>query len=190
MSWIPSFNLGLWNAWILMLIIPLEPLLLRLVDKAVGTGDIYKKMGEAPTEKAEKRANAVYTAILYLLVAYSVFLPLKPGTPWLIAGLGIYLAGLGMLLAAIVNAATTPAGRLFTRGMYRFSRHPLYLSTGMILAGVGIASAAWLFLLLALVLIVLMAFQAEVEERDCLGRFGDEYREYMQRTPRWLGIPK
>jgi protein-S-isoprenylcysteine O-methyltransferase Ste14 len=29
-----------------------------------------------------------------------------------------------------------------------------------------------------------------VEERTCLNKFGNAYREYMDRTPRWLGIPK
>jgi len=29
-----------------------------------------------------------------------------------------------------------------------------------------------------------------VEERFCLEKYGDAYREYMNRTPRWIGIPK
>jgi len=28
------------------------------------------------------------------------------------------------------------------------------------------------------------------EERFCLKQYGDTYREYMNKTPRWLGIPK
>jgi protein-S-isoprenylcysteine O-methyltransferase Ste14 len=190
MSWIPAFRIGIWIAWMLMLIIPLQPLILLVIDRAVGTGGIYKKMGEAPAEKAEKRVNTVYTLIQYLLLAYSVFLPLKVGTPWLAAGLVIYFLGLGMLLAAIANAAATPCGQLFTGGLFRWSRHPLYLASGMILVGTGIACAAWVFLCLSAVLILLLVRQAKVEERELLARHGDEYREYMKRTPGWLGIPK
>ena len=56
MSWLPAFEIGLWNAWILMLYLPLHPLIMIIVDKAVGTGEMFKKMGDVPYEKEEKRA--------------------------------------------------------------------------------------------------------------------------------------
>ena len=37
MSWLPSFQLGFWNAWILMLYIPLLAPIMKLVDKVLGT---------------------------------------------------------------------------------------------------------------------------------------------------------
>jgi hypothetical protein len=30
----------------------------------------------------------------------------------------------------------------------------------------------------------------EAQERSCLEMYGDAYREYMDRTPRWIGMPK
>lgn len=32
--------------------------------------------------------------------------------------------------------------------------------------------------------------QLSAEERYCLYMYGDDYRKYMKRTPRWIGIPK
>jgi protein-S-isoprenylcysteine O-methyltransferase Ste14 len=29
-----------------------------------------------------------------------------------------------------------------------------------------------------------------VEEQACLEQYGDSYRDYMKRTPRFLGVPK
>jgi protein-S-isoprenylcysteine O-methyltransferase Ste14 len=29
-----------------------------------------------------------------------------------------------------------------------------------------------------------------LEEQGCLKHYGDVYREYMNRTPRWIGIPR
>jgi protein-S-isoprenylcysteine O-methyltransferase Ste14 len=190
MSWLPAFRFGLWNAWVLMLIFPLQPHLLRVVDKAVGTGDIFKKMGEAPTDKGQKRANMIFMVIQWALYLFSIFLPLKLGTPWFYAGLATYLAGLGMLLAAMVNAAAAPAGQIFSGGMYRWSRHPAYLAMSLVYSAVGVAAAAWIFLCLAAVLVLLLRSQALVEEHECLVRYGNEYREYMHKTPRWLGIPR
>jgi len=190
MSWLPAFKIGLWNAWIPMLYWPLHPLIMIVVDKAVGTGEIFKKMGDVPTEKGEKRAYAIYMVVLLVLLAYSVFLPLKLGTVWFYAGLTTYLVGLVMFLTAIVNIATTPLGQPFTNGMYRYSRHPLYFSGSITFVGVGVASASWVFLFLSVVIIILQTSQVIAEERDCLETYGNKYQEYLNRTPRWIGIPK
>jgi len=56
--------------------------------------------------------------------------------------------------------------------------------------GIGIASASGLFLLLILVPIALSMATAPAEERFCVEKYGNSYRKYMNRTPRWLGVPK
>ena len=189
MSWLPAFKIGLWNAWLLMLYFPLHPLIMIVVDKAVGTGDMMKKMGDVPYDKREKRAFVVMMVLIWLLLVYSIFLPLKLGTIWFYVGLAIYLAGLVMFFAAIGDIARTPLGQPFTRGMYRYSRHPMMFAESMTFVGVGIASASWLFLLLSAVIIVLQVFEAVAEERGCLETYGDEYQAYLSRTPRWIGFP-
>ena len=93
MSWLPALEIGLWNAWILMLYFPLHYPYMMVVDKAVGTGEILKKMGDEPLEKGEKRVFVIYMVVILLLLAYSVFLPLKLGTVWFYAGLATYLWG-------------------------------------------------------------------------------------------------
>ena len=190
MSWLPAFEIGLWNAWILMLYIPLHPLIMIVVDKAIGTGEILKKMGDVPYEKGEKRVFVISMVVILLLLAYSVFLPLKLGTVWFYAGLTIYLVGLVMFLIAIVNIATTPLGQPFTKGMYRYSRHPMLFSGWMTFVEVSVVSASWIFLLLSVLIKVLQTTQAIAEERGCLETYGDEYQEYLNRTPRWIGMPK
>jgi len=161
-----------------------------VVDKAVGTGEILKKMGDVPYEKGEKRVSVIYMVVLLVLFAYSVFLPLKLGTVWFYAGLATYLVGLVLYLTAVVNIATTPVGQPWTKGMYRYSRHPMLFSSFMTWVGVSVATASWVFLLLSIVVLGLEMFEAIAEERGCLKVYGDEYREYLNVTPRWVGIPK
>jgi protein-S-isoprenylcysteine O-methyltransferase Ste14 len=190
-SWLPTFKIGLWNAWILILYVPLLSPIMRVVDKVVGTSEIYKKMGgDVQYQPGEKKAYGIYMVVQLILLAYSIFLPLKLGTLWFYAGLTIYLVGLVMLLTAIVNVATTPLGKPFTRGMYRFSRHPGYFSMFITFFGVGVASASWIFLLLSIVSIILQISSVIAEERACLEIFGAEYQDYLNRTPRWIGILK
>jgi protein-S-isoprenylcysteine O-methyltransferase Ste14 len=74
--------------------------------------------------------------------------------------------------------------------MYRYSRHPIALGTVLPFIGAGIASASWLFLLLAAILWIISHFSAIAEERATAKKFGEAYSEYMKKTPRWIGIPK
>jgi protein-S-isoprenylcysteine O-methyltransferase Ste14 len=187
---VPEFQLGLWNAWILMLYVPLQGIIMTLIDKAVGTGDIIKKMGDVPYEPREKRANTIAMIILAVMVIYSIFLPLKIGTAWLIIGLLIYFFGLILFIVAIVNVAKTPLGQPFVNGIYHYSRHPLYFFSFITYLGTSFATLSWVFLLLSVMYFGLLIFFVNLEEQACLELYGDPYQKYLDRTPRWLGIPK
>jgi len=56
--------------------------------------------------------------------------------------------------------------------------------------GVGIASASWIFLLFVIVTMILLSILVIPEEHFCLEKYGDTYREYMDRTARWIELPK
>lgn len=190
MSLLPDFEIGLWNAWILMLYFPLHPLIVIVIDKLIGVGDIDKKMGQVPCTGTEKKIFNSVMVLIVLAFVYSVFLPLKLGTLWFYLGLSIYLVGLVMFLVAIVNIATTSHARPFTEGAYRYSRHPMTFWGNIMHLGVGIASASWVFLLFTVLAAILFHYLVIAEERGCLELYGDSYREYVNRTPRWIGIPK
>jgi len=189
-SWIPTFEINFWNAWILTLFMVLHPLIMNLVDKTVGTGNINKKMGDVQAEKGKKKSLPIPTVLLIVLFLYSIFLPLKLGTAWFYTGIAIYLVGIVMFLSSIITVSKTPMDQIFSRGMYRYSRHPLYLSFLFTFVGVSVASASWLFLLLSMGWMVFPISQVTSEEQDCLKSFGNEYQEYMNTTSKWLGLPK
>ena len=190
MSWNLIFKMGVGNAWILMLYLLVHPLIMLVVDKAVGRGEIWKKMGKVPYEKAHKLIFLASMVVMIIMLLYSVFLPLRTGTVWFYVSLAVYIAGLLMFLTAIVNIAVTPHGQPFSRGLYRYSRHPMLVSGSITYLAVGVASGSWIFLLLSVLLIILQTSLAVAEERGCLERYGDAYQEYINRTPRWLGLPK
>ena len=121
---------------------------------------------------------------------YAVFLPLQLGTTWLYSGLLIYLFGIVFTIVAVLNFATSPKDKVITKGLYRFSRNPMYIGMLLMQIGLGIACSSWLYLLLTVVLIILLKAILSSEERYCLDRYGDDYRKYMNSTPRWIGIPK
>jgi len=144
-----------------------------------------------PLTKTKKRlALSTHAVIMPVAAIYSIFLPLKIGTAWLYAGLLIFALSMVITVMTSISFATTPLGEPVTRGVYRISRHPIYLSAFLLYVGIGIACASWVLLLLAVAWIVLWHIVVPAEERFLLEKYGDAYRKYMDRTPRWIGIPK
>jgi protein-S-isoprenylcysteine O-methyltransferase Ste14 len=189
MSFIPAFEIGIWNAWVFMLWPWLDTLAFRLVGKEV----FRKASGLASGMKTSRKYKIIsYVSMITELVAvaYSIVLPFKLGTIWFYVGFTIFLMGLVVLTFASVNFIVTPINKPITRGMYRYSRHPLYLASLLIYLSVGIASASWVFLLVFIVQLVSISITAVEEERYCVEKYGDDYHEYLDRTPRWIGIPK
>ena len=182
MSPIPAFEVGIWNAWILAVVLLLPAyipvLILKDFNKKMGQGEHYGKI------------EIFMNVLVIILMICSIFLPLKLGTAWFYTGLFIYLLGLIILTITVVNVASTPLGKPFTKGVYRYSRNPGYISQVIVFVGIGIASASWFYLLLSAILIILTYLLVAIEEHITLDKLGDAYREYMNRTPRWIGIPK
>ena len=193
MSLIPEFELGLWNAWIFMCPFLLVTLLIMLLMmKKGGPGGSVRAVQRACKSKITLLVASLSKLIYFPAVIYSVFLPLKFGSIWFYTGLPITLIGLVGSIIILVDWANAPAGEPVTRGIYRYSRHPMYVTGVFVFLGVSIMSVSWVFLLLTIIfgVGVTRPYFVKVEEAECLGYYGDAYREYMNRTPRWIGIPK
>ena len=189
MSLMPDFELGLWNAWILVLSFLLLLIFWETLNRLRGKGG-SSRPDKPPFTENEKTLYGFSQLIFWACVIYSFFLPLKLGTALFYAGIPVYLFGMIITIVAGTSLDKTPRDRPATEGLYRLSRNPLYLGTFLIFIGIGIACASWLFLLLMAVFIVLYDILIAPEERWCLEQYGDAYREYLYRTPKWIGIPK
>lgn len=84
------------------------------------------------------------------------------------------------------SVATRREHRLVTSGPYRWVRHPLY-SMGMLsYLGFAMLSANWVIASLSIAVFVVLNIRLPQEEASLIEKFGDEYRQYMQRTGRFL----
>ncbi|MFC7044437.1 methyltransferase family protein [Halobacteriaceae archaeon GCM10025711] len=87
-------------------------------------------------------------------------------------------------------APMMPPKRLVVQGPYNHCRNPMVLGTALFYLGVGIWLGSAGGLLLVVVLDVgLVAYAKAVEEKELAARFGEDYREYRQRTPFLLPRP-
>jgi len=110
----------------------------------------------------------------------------------LVAAAGIAVVVAGLLEFRRAKTTVNPlkpesASSLVERGIYRFTRNPMYLGMALVLAGWGIwlASAAAL-LVLPLFVAYLTRFQIIPEERALAATFGDTFGAYCRRVRRWL----
>ena len=187
MSAVPAFEIGVWNAWIF--IVPYVLFNFGLPFLTINKKSTFW-MWPSYT-KLEKICLITGMLLMGCMWIYSLFLPLITNTAWFYAGLIVYLLGWVFLVLAFLMFITTTVDTPNTTGIYRFTRHPWYLGMLLLYVGISIASASWLYILAALLLLATYRSAYMIpEERMCCDKFGEVYREYMNRTPRWIGIPK
>ncbi len=191
MSAIPAFEIGVWNVWILPLLVFATMFIPDLFLSEEGKKRIKRLQSFVTTSRTKKvLVWSTHLVIWPLIILYSIFLPLKLDTVWLYVGLPIFALGLTLQVMITISVANTPLDKPITQGPYRISRHPIYFSSFLQFVGMGIASASWVILLCALLWIVFLNIAAHAEEDFLVKQYGDSYQKYMKRTPRWIGIPK
>jgi protein-S-isoprenylcysteine O-methyltransferase Ste14 len=80
-----------------------------------------------------------------------------------------------------------PTTRFVGTGPYRYTRNPDYIGQTLTYVGIALAVNSWWPLVpLPLVLLAVHFGVVRREERYLEKRFGQEYRDYMARTRRWL----
>ena len=111
-------------------------------------------------------------------------------------GILIFLAGLIIMFDCILRFAVEgkgtlspadPTKKLVIKGLYRFSRNPMYAGVMLILTGEAIffqSTNLWFYALF--IFIAFNLFIILVEEPRLRKDFGEEYSEYCQKTRRWL----
>lgn len=75
---------------------------------------------------------------------------------------------------------------LVTRGPYRWVRHPFYGAVALLLTANALAAANWFLLAGGALALALIVLRTKREEDRLVARFGDSYRDYMNRTGRFF----
>ena len=79
------------------------------------------------------------------------------------------------------------ASALVVRGIYRWTRNPMYLAMLLVLVAWACIVANWAALaILPLFMIYLNRFQIVPEERALHARFGAQFENYRRKVRRWL----
>ena len=156
--------------------------------------------------------------ILGYLLGFLIFIAGIPAVMWWVAGMPalsdlpvgrVYLAvltaliGLSLSIWSIVYMKRVGKGNpfdamghevaprtkhLMTDGPYRFSRNPMLVGVYIYDIGVLLWLQAWWPLLVFAVEVLFLTLQVRSEEKRLEADFGDEYRAYKQRVPRYFSV--
>ncbi len=164
-----------------------------------------KETGEKISRKVDGSAMMNVIKIGGLILWLSPFVYLinpewmtwsKIGLPESIRWLGVVVGALGTAgiywLFSSIGSGITPTSAtrqqhvLSTKGPYKWIRHPLYTFGSSMFISFGMMADNWFIALLGSLAFIAMAIRTPKEEANLIEKFGDEYREYMKRTGRFL----
>lgn len=128
---------------------------------------------------------------LFPAYVLTVLLPLNERVP-----IGGVLIALGLALVVAANLSFRKAGThaepwkpstaLVTEGIFRFVRNPMYVGGTILLIGLAILLASdWMIVTTIVMTLIIHVGVVRREERYLEGKFGEAYRRYCARVPRY-----
>lgn len=108
---------------------------------------------------------------------------------WTLLTLSIYFAVAGFLLLKRLgkpDANFENTSVLVKEGLYKYIRHPLYLSLLLLGTGAMIKDPGFLQLVFGVVNLATIWLTARIEEKEMISRFGSDYKQYMKETKMFI----
>ena len=175
----------------------------------IPVGLYHRVKSQATGEKLDRRQEGIFILVslrLLGLVGWTGLLIYMVDPAWMawscvllptwVRWVGVGLMMLAFTLAIwtfrhlgknITDTVVTRAEHfLVTTGPYQWVRHPFYVAAGSGFLAVSLMTANWFVAITGGLAFALLVVRTRKEEEKLVQRFGDTYREYMQKTGRFL----
>jgi protein-S-isoprenylcysteine O-methyltransferase Ste14 len=183
MEVIPELKIGWLNGWIAIVLLGITDGVLFLVFPKAVVKRLWDRSGWSQQQQIYTIAGKLCALVCLALITLT---PLKIGHPVFVLGTLLIALSLIGLVKALFDFKNTPLDEPVTRGLYRVSRHPQIVMASLVLLGACIAIGSWLALAFWVAARLLEHFGIVAEEEICLKQYGDTYRAYLQRVPRYF----
>jgi protein-S-isoprenylcysteine O-methyltransferase Ste14 len=183
MELFPNLEFGLFNGWILIVLFFLVYGIMLIVFPKNAVARLYDRSGQRKYQVLRRLFGLILVLVWYILV---ILTPLKTGDVVFVIGISIYSLGLIGFVIALINFKNTPVDQPVTSGLYRISRHPQQLTASVSFLGIGIAIGSWLAFVFIILGVIGAHYKILAEEEACLEQYGESYKNYMERIPRYF----
>jgi protein-S-isoprenylcysteine O-methyltransferase Ste14 len=126
-------------------------------------------------------SRATLLAVAVLLPLFFGALHLARPTPASL-GIGLALIGLGLAIRFVTNATLRKNEETTRQGLYALCRHPMYVGTIVLAAGIAIALNHWAGLAVVAAAVGISLYRIRKEEQFLLVRLAD-YADYRREVP-------
>jgi protein-S-isoprenylcysteine O-methyltransferase Ste14 len=183
MELLPALQVGWLNGWLLLAgEFLIQGFLLLVYPKPV-VSRLFDRSGWDTKQRTFTILGKCFSLICLILIFLT---PLKTNSIEFIAGLILYAIGLAGLAVAMQNFRDTPSDQPVMRGVYRISRHPQIVALTIIFLGICLAIGSWAAIVVLILSRFFQHFGILAEEEVCLQRYGEAYRTYLKRVPRYF----
>jgi protein-S-isoprenylcysteine O-methyltransferase Ste14 len=183
MELFPAMDIGLFNGWLLIAFFYLVFGVMLIIFPKTVVARLYDRSGQRGIQKGRRVIGLILVFLWFFL---SIVTPLTDENAVLTFGIAIYSLGLVGMVIALLDYKNTPISQLVTSGLYRISRHPQQVTLSASFLGVSIAMGSWLALGLIVLGLIMAHPKILAEEEACLEIYGESYKRYMERVPRYF----
>lgn len=190
---------------------PFRIALIAVIALTAGVTAYYRFQASTSGEKISRLEEGYLFAIvlrvagLALWIVTIAYLIVPSSVQWAMFPLPIWLRWAGVVAGAFCSilmswtlsclgknltdtVVTRAEATLVKNGPYRWMRHPFYVTAALLMASVTVLTANWLIGLSSLFVLALLAVRTPKEEQMLIDRFGQQYRDYMARTGRFIPV--
>jgi len=185
MELFPTLQIGMLNGWIFLVILYLIYGVVLLAFPENVVKELYR-YDRSSLSRKQKAFNIIRESLGLLSLILILLTPLKTGTAVFLPSLILFGLGFTGFIVALINFKNRPVDQPAQQGLYRISRHPQILMLFISVFGIGIAIGSWPVLILHTLASIFGHARIMLEEQACLEQFGNAYRAYMKRVPRYL----
>ncbi len=183
MRFTTSLGIGIFNVFLFVFIYMLISTIVAYFSSKAG----FKRGSDRSWIKKEDKLSVYFSEYIFLaFIVFSIFVPIETGTNTFYIGLLVYLVAFILSIYTNYCYVTAPLAKLITQGIYKYSRNPAYVCNSLLIFSVFLLSSAYIFLIFLVLFLISTYFTILIEEKYCMEKYGDEYKKYLEKTPRYF----
>lgn len=176
------FGLRIGNGWMLT-VMYLTIMYIPIIFSRTGT---KRAVNYSFLSTRGRVISVILSLITIILLGYPIFREIYLGSGFFMTGVVLFLLSAFGLIASYISYFSTPLEEAIRKGTYKFSRNPMGVCfTGMVL-GMALMLHSCFMVVLLMVYNIFGHFVILEEEHFCKETYGDTYREYFQKVPRYI----